>query len=139
MNMSSTSIESDIAGCTDGTLRKLTVNKHRNSLSVSGIVRCQTEDPIIRIAATPSFSVGLSKASILSIWSHKSIFGNGLNHRHSVHLSHIVCVWASGTRFFALHASADVHEFLFDGNRLTATRQCRTFQRFPLTSAVWAF
>jgi hypothetical protein len=79
MNISITVIESDIVGCTDGTLRQLTVNKRRNGVSVSGIILCQTEDPIIRIAVTLSFSVGLSKASILSVWWHKFIFGNGLN------------------------------------------------------------
>ena len=145
-NISITTIKYGIAGCNDGSLRKITINPKKCSVSISGIFTLKEDDPVIQIIRTQNYFVALTLNSNISVFENKepSIISsvwcpNGFSRLASfTEIKNILNIWCpSGDEILAIDSNAILYSFTYQKYKLTLNSECELIGRRQFQTALF--
>ena len=131
-NVIVTVIENDIAGCNDGSLRRITVNPRSAFVRVSGCLTLFPDDPITTIVELRNKYVTLSLNNVLSV------FEKSLTNVSSKQLKAIAGLWTTdGTCAYVMDKSANLSKVVIDGGSLEVQPVGQMMRRKQFHSVSW--
>lgn len=131
-NVIVTVFEKDIAGCNDGSLRRVTVNPRREYVSVSGTPTLFPDDVITTIVELNDNFVTLSLNNVLSV------FTKGLTRIANVQLKGIIGLWTTdGTTAYVLDKTTQLSRVVIGSLNVDVEPVGQLMKRRVFHSATW--
>lgn len=129
-----TIVKYGIAGCNDGSLRKITLNPSRCSISVSGILTLKEDDPVVQIVKTQSYYITLTLNGHICVFSDSKLTRLTLFSE----LKNIINIWCPYEDIImALDSNAILYTLHYSNYKISIIGSCQLIGRRQFQTAVF--